>query len=353
MAGESILIRELTGSQRSVVLRDRALPHRPVAFPREQIVKKTRYQGNPVATVQVLGPEHGPLEMAGCWKARYIAAAVSLWGFDDLWSEGDAVTPEIMVLAFDRLLAGGNLLEVSWGPEVRRGVLSRFEPSYQRVEDVDWSVTFTWTQAGSAEAPRATAAPDTQSDSEAALSGLEDTMARIPTSILPNVTTALLALETVAREAMLTLMGGVAAVSGIPSVGLDQFQRIASSASAVAEACGALATATVDASIETLVADGPVAGAVAAQCWAMDAGAAALVLAVVAIGARESVRGRVVSDYLAVVILRRNQTLRTLALEYYGSADAWTTIADANGLTASNPPVGTLILIPARASAGA
>lgn len=354
MAGESLGIVELSGSRRSVVLRGRAMPHRPVAWPREIVLKEQRYSGNPVKTIQVLGPDHRPLELRGTWKTKFVSDDASLWGFDDLWSEGDAITAELLVAVFDRLLAAGNLLEVSWGPEVWRGVMRAFEPNYQRVEDIEWSATFAWTQRGEMTAPLASPFTDSQSENNDALSALEDAMAAVPPfAILPAMLNPLEAGLIVAREAMLSLASGLAAISGVPEVGADQFQAVASAAEAAATACRDMAGLALDSSIESFIATDDVASALAAQTWSQSVGAAANEMGAAAINTREAVRSRVVDGYLAVVVLRQGQTLRSLALQYYGSADAWVTIAEANGLSTSNPPAGLIILVPRRARAGA
>lgn len=354
MSGEPIVIRELTGSQRSVTLRGRAMPHRPVGFGREVVVATKRYAGNPIRTLQILGPDHRDLELSGKWKDKFISQDADLTGFDDIFTEGDAVTSEILIACFDRLLTGGNMLEVEWAGEQWRGVLKSFTPSYDRVEDVAWTAAFVWSQRGEMTAPLASPFTDSQSENNQALSTLEDAMAARPVfAILPAMLNPLDAGLILAREAMLSLSAGLAAVSGVPEIGSEQFQAVASAAEAAATACRDMAALALDSSIESFIATDDVASVLAAQTWARDVGNAASAMAAAAIESREAIRSRVVDGYLACVILRQNQTLRSLALEWYGSSDAWTTIADANGLTTSNPPAGLLILIPRRARAGA
>lgn len=354
MSGEPLTITELSGSRRSVTLRNRAMPHRPVAWPRETVVKEQRYAGNPVKTVQVLGPDHRPLELRGAWKTKFVTQDADLTGFDDLWTEGDDVTAELLVAVFDRLHTASNLLEVTWASEVWRGVMTKFEPSYARVEDIEWSCSFTWTQRGEMTAPLASPFTDSQGENNTALSALEDAMADVPPfAILPAMLNPLDAGLILAREAMLSLSAGLAAVSGVPEIGSEQFQAVASAAEAAATACRDMAALALDSSIESFIATDDVATVLSAQTWARDVGNAASAMAAAAIESREAIRSRVVDGYLAVVVLRQGQTLRSLALEWYGSSDAWTTIADANGLTTSNPPAGLIILIPRRARAGA
>lgn len=353
MAGESLTIRELTGSGRTIELLDRAMPYRPAAWPRTHRFKKTTYSGNPRATIQMLGTDDMGLELNGFWKARYVAAAAEMEGFEDLWSEGRVITPETLIAVFDRILRGGNLLEVTWANEVRRGVMTEFEPSYDRVEDVSWSCRFEWTQANEFEAPRAADIQDTQNEIDTALSDLEDSMSQIPPIILPNITSAILLQETVARESGLAMSVAIAAIYGVPEVSSSQFQRVSSNASSAAAAALALRALLADTNIEDMVATDDVNSLLAAQAWSTLFASRSLGFAAVAIRAREATRGRVVADLLGIVRLGRNQTLRTLALEYYGSADDWTYIADANGFTTSVPGVGAVVKIPRRRNVGA
>ncbi len=328
------------------------MPHRPVGWGREVVIAAKRYAGNPTRTLQILGPDHKDLEISGKWKDRYISSDADLEGFDDI--AGESITSEVLVACFDRLLTGGNLLEVSWGPEQWRGVLKAFVPSYDRVEDISWTATFVWSQRGEMSAPLASPFSDAQSENNQALANLEDAMARVPPfCVLPAMLNPLDAGLILAREAMLSLAAGLAAVSGVPEIGSDQFQAVASAAEAAATACRDMAGLALDSSIESFIATDDVASMLAASTWSQDVGAAATAMAAAAIESREAIRSRVVDGYLACIVLRQGQTLRSLALQYYGSADAWTTIADANGLTTSNPPAGLIILIPRRARAGA
>jgi hypothetical protein len=351
MTAEALTIRELSGSMREVELRDRALPHRPVAWPGELSHVQKWYPGNPVATIQVLGPRCLDTSMGGVWKTRYIGQMVHLVGFDDLVSEGDDVTAELLVQVFHRLLRAGNPLEVAWGPEVRRGILSKFEPNYERVEDVEWSVTFVWNQLGELTAPRVAAASSPQRDLDAALSELEDALARMPAIILPNLTGAIIFAEQAMRDGALALSAGLGAIYGVPEVTLAEFGGIASAAEMVATASRSALALALDSSPEDVFATDDVTSALAAETWRRDFGAAARHLGALAIKAREAVRARVVDDYLAIETIGPGQTLRSLALRYYGSADSWPLIADANGLVGSDAPVGTRVVIPRRSGA--
>ena len=357
MAGETLLIREVTGSERSVELRDRALPYQSVMWGGEAKHTKNVYPGNPVATIQVLGPDETDTPMKGKWKTRYIGPMVTLVGFDDVASVFDEllgetpVTAEQLVQVFHKLRRAGNHLEVRWGPEVRRGILADFRADYDRVEDIAWSATFVWSQVGEEEAPRA---PDEVTEPTTgindAISGLEDAMSRLPPIVLPNVTGPLILAEEAMRIAGMAMTAALGSFTGTPNISLSQFQAIASLSIQVGDASQDMIQQTSDQSIEEWLAVNFVADVLTVETFRHRLAAAAVALWMAALVAQESVRARVVNDYLAIVNIRQGQTLRTLALDYYGSADAWTTIADANGLTSAIVARGTVIAIPRRST---
>jgi len=353
MAGETLLIEELTGSQRSVELRGRALPYRPVEWGGEQKYVKTVYPGNPVATIQVLGPNELPTTMKGKWKARFVGADADITGFEDVGGAFDilegGITPERLVVVFDTLRLSGNELRVSWGPYVRRGILSEFRTPVDRVEDIEWSATFEWSRIGENDAPRApqeVASP--QTGVEDALAGLEDAISQLPPIILPNVTGPIIFAEQAMRIAALAMTSSLAGLTGIPTVTAAQFQNIATLSIQMGNAAQAMIRQTSDQSIEEWIATNFVGDVLAAETYRRELGARARALWLSGIVAREAVRARVVDDYIAVIDMPGGQTLRDVALRYYGDADAWVTIADANGLTSASVPAGTVILIPRR-----
>jgi hypothetical protein len=346
MTAEAFTFVELTGSERSIVLRNRALPYRPVAFGGKQRIKKTTYPGNPVSTIQILGPEESTIELKGTWKSRFVSEDASLWGFDDLIVPGFPVTAEILTEAFNRLRISGNQIEMSWGPEIRRGVIVDFTPNYQRVEDIEWTITFDPSQRGTRVAPRASAPVEPTVEIDAALLALLDLGSQIPPIILPNVTGPIILAQNLAQEGALALTGSIGSISGIPIVTPAQFQSVASNSETLRDACVDIRTLTVDQTIEDFIAVPSVSDTLSAETWRRAYAAAALVLAASAIRARESVRARVADEVIATVIVRDNQTLRDLALEYFGSSDAWTTIADFNGYASSDVGTGIQIQIP-------
>jgi hypothetical protein len=345
MTAEAVIFEELTGSRRSIELRNRALPYRPVAFPGEQRIKKTTYPGNPVATIQVLGPNEQPIELKGTWKTRYVTNDARLSGFDDIYVLGFPVTAEILSTAFERLRVGGNQISLTWGPIVRIGVITQFVPNFQRVEDIEWTLTFEPQQRGTRVAPVASSPTLPTVDVNIALVGLLDAFLDIP-FFIPSVTGPLLAAEIAAQTFALNLTSSLAAISGIPEISKAQFKAVASAASSLNDACQEIRALCLDKSIEVLIPTAKVSDILAAENWRRAAAIAAAVLATAGIDAREAVRSRVGDDVIETVTLKDNQTLRDIALAAFGSADDWVVIADFNGITTSDPGSGTTIRVP-------
>lgn len=146
----AFVIRELTGQARTVELHGRALPFRPVSWGARQRTRIAWYQGNKVATQQVLGPETVPTTIEGTWSDRYIADTVYVNA-----SASDIRSAEQCVALFYDLLSSGNTLRVTWGSESRIGVLKEFVPSWDRQEDVRWRCEFEWSAFDDSVQPRA------------------------------------------------------------------------------------------------------------------------------------------------------------------------------------------------------
>lgn len=351
---EPLTIEELTGSQRSVSLTDRALPYRPVAFPGEQRTEKTSYPGNPVSTIQVLGPDETAAELSGRWKDRFIGRGtmVELEGWTAIVPEGETPTVEQVVEIFHAIRRSGNLLEVRWGPEIRRGIMARFEPTWQRLDVCEWSVRFEWTQAGrSLPSPFTSATNETasaSSDVTSSLSDMNDVLAMMPQLTIPDVALQAIAFGASIAAAVVDMVDTIASISGVPAVTMDEFQGVASYTGDVVSQCSSLRQVLGDYPPPGIIPTDDVPSLLDGATWGRNMSAALVALAAAAVRAREAVRDRAVPDYLADVRLREGQTLRDVAREYYGAPDDWTVIADANGLIGSVHPPGTRVLVPRR-----
>ena len=128
----------LEGELGKITLDGDALPFKGMEFPTEQRLSTKYYPGNPVATQQVGGPIKPPSTWMGHWM-------------DVTLGEGGA---RQLVLQFEYLCERGISVEVRWGGRqltngedpavVRRGLIKKFTPKYQRAQDVEWSCEWEW-----------------------------------------------------------------------------------------------------------------------------------------------------------------------------------------------------------------
>jgi hypothetical protein len=352
MPAESFIIRELTGTQREVCLNDNALPYRPVEYDGEQAHVQTWYPGNPVATIQVLGPREGPMTITGMWKTSKLVGAVKLTGFPDIPNEGDTVTAEDLVSVFNRIRIAGNQVEVRWASEVRRGLLHRFKPNYHRIEDIEWSMDFVWSQRGSLPAMRAARVENPAQTTTAASNKLADAAAAEPPGLVEAARDRVRAGVDAMRQGVATFAATVAQIQSTANVVSARFQQAQAIASEVADAGRALRRGAIDLPYTEMLPIDDVVAMLKTENWRRNVGAETRRTQAATLRGRDAIAARSVPGFLAVVTLRQNQTLRHVALEYYGTADAWTAIADANGLVGSMQPVGTVVRVPRAPAAG-
>lgn len=111
---------ELTGTD---------LPAPPLEVGGKQRIKKTVYpRGNantPRVTFQVLGPEEDDVTLQGVWKDR---------------RGGDGHAAE-MTAALDGIRYSGKPVRVSWDTVSLEGIIAEFKPSIRTSHDVRWSLT--------------------------------------------------------------------------------------------------------------------------------------------------------------------------------------------------------------------
>lgn len=364
MPAFAFIIRELEGSQRTIELRNRALPYQEIEWPGEQLTVKRWYPGNRVATIQVLGPRESDLEVRGFWKSRYISSDVRLIGFDDIeataLARGDEfpgfIPPiyfaEDLREAFSRIRISGNTVQVNWGPEVRRGILTNFAPKYDRIEDIAWTATFTWSQRGERPALRASDVEDEQVEILEAMNAIDDTLAQQPPDISPDAAETIRSNATVLRESVLAFTQTLSDIQTTATTTTQDFQALQALSSRVVQAGQALRGSTTNAPYVDLLPIDTVSLVTETEVWRRTIGRDSTRVQSSAVQATNRVRQRAVPDIQQTVVVRQNETLRTLAQRFYANADSWTVIADANGLTTSLVDPGTVIDIPQSPEAG-
>ena len=380
----SFVITELTGPQRTITLRERAMPFRgSLKFGSQQRIDEAEYTGFPRINQTVLGARENDTEMNGEWHDRFIGDTAGL-AMADLTRAVDSPSIEgaIEVLS-DSILSAKDLcaifedvvycarpVRLTWAHIRRIGRLTMFEQDWQNLHDVKWKMTFKWISRD-----EQLALP---SPSRASLIGVNDALSAAYTD-LHDVTNF---------DNIEDLDTGFAdsvdvAVGKIKSSILDLSDAIDTRVGAVTDSADALQRAITIATlvqsqtqelIETV--DGVVSPAIVALTEPTpitpgarkdpvllpdtDPGAAlnaavqkratirvARLLKHVAARQRFSAARSLETEVLGVVLLRDQQDLRDLSLQWYGTPDPWNQIRKFNGFENSTQPAGTVVLIPA------
>lgn len=346
MVAEAFVIRELTGTQREVELINRALPYRPAEWGGNQHYVQHWYPGNRVATIQVLGPREKNLELKGTWKTRFIGNDVFTTGFDEFIPVGEQATAETLTQVFHSLRIAGNLLEVRWGPEVRRGILSDFNPNYQRVEDVEWTMTFVWSQRDAREAPRASIVRDSVEPVRTAMNNLDDTLATQPIGLNEGPLSAITDAVNFVRQGVTAFTAAVVQVQGAAAVTRARVQQLQTIARQIADGVRAIQEDTVDLPYTDFLPIDDVDSVFDVEVWRRQLGIDARTVDAETLRTLQRIEDDAIPEAIATIAIQQDTTLRALAQQYYGDADSWTLIANANGLIRSVVEAGTIVVIP-------
>ena len=135
-----LIIKELGGEKRELVLTGSAMPFSPTAFGggRTRVVK-TMYPGNPVASGQVLGTDEEDDSFSGRWRDAILTTTGKV-----LFDNFPIVTAEDLASAVDSIRTSAQMLRVTWAKIERFGVMTYFKPEWERREILNWTMSFDW-----------------------------------------------------------------------------------------------------------------------------------------------------------------------------------------------------------------
>lgn len=356
MDGGSFTVQELTGEQRVVVLRGRAKPYRPLAFASSMRTKNTWYQGNPVSTQQVLGPELDPTTVEGKWKDRFIAGAEADGGEGAILvnNDPDAVqSADAAVALFESIRSGGNAVRVVWGSRVREGILVFFKADYDRQQDIAWTMEFEWHSEGQQEV-RAVEIPTNRDDLLNGMNSLDDILGFSPEDVAQAFNAQLLDTIQTTRAAVGDMFGVLRAANTVVSTPAS----VAGGVSAAAESIRLELTEEIGRLTENPVFSTPDS----AVMFAVSPSSVMLVEAYRRTTARRaaSVRCDALNldrqeravPVIQVVPVPQDTSLYTLSVRYYGTPDFANFLADANDLTSKVVPAGFQLRIPPKPAGG-
>ena len=221
----TVTIEELTGKKRKIELRGPGQPLRPAAWEGEQTVATQWYPGNEDATQHVLGPKELPSDWNGVWKTTQMLRCPSLW------TPQPGQTPQQVGFAyalndiFESLRADGQLLRVIWANEslaptgasqnaipqrsykkVRIGRLTAYKGSFDRLDDLAWNATFTWTGRGDRQVQVQTVSKDLTAAIQSAINSCDGVTAKQNTGLrAPPTRFSLGSLEALVKAPLATV----------------------------------------------------------------------------------------------------------------------------------------------------
>lgn len=141
-------IKEITGEKRKLELLGRCLPYRPLTFSGTMRADVVYYPGNPIPTVQMLGATEEETTITGMWKDRFIKGEAISSGSNARLDNSPLIDAKAIVDVVDDFRRKGQLLEVTWDAFYRRGIITKFEQTWDRRQDVAWSLTFRFLDQG-------------------------------------------------------------------------------------------------------------------------------------------------------------------------------------------------------------
>lgn len=351
-----LVLRERTGKLRELRLSLEALPYRPVSFPKRIRGSVTRYQGNPDATQQVFGPEYKPIQLKGFWKDRWISDREIAYVVEGV-ARRRLVTAKEVVREIEDMWLSAQELDFAWDDERYRVRIWEFEPTFHRPQDVEWSMTLEVIGPGTDpvileytdEFDFVTNAGGIIGAISSWISKAQSAMRRIK-SRARQIQDAIDRVDILRRQLDNTIdLAGDIAITPVQLA-----SRIAQSAEDLTETWNSLRRQVDKMDAATEAHSGAVASTGAAwdQVFAGQEakselnGASREATSTVQTISRRAVR-QLQPRVIRVITVKEATTLRRIAVEVYGGReDAWSQIADFNGLDGPIPPIGTILMIP-------
>lgn len=357
----AFIISEQTGQGREVRLAGRALPHRPITFEGSQRVETTWYAGSPVGSMQVLGPQEAPSTFTGEWKDKFIVSTNPDTGRtvnpDGVAQVNGVQTADAFTLCsvMDDIRRGGQEVQVRWDEITRNGVLTRFKHTYDRRQDIQWEMEFTWFSQGEANTP---VAFQQEVDRQALGSKLQNSLAQLqalvtaPFAVVDSFANVAAQAVQDFSDAAQDVASTTQSVINTITQPIDAARRSLAALTSAADALDRIRDAITMQPARALYngvdeAEVDYGQTLAAEDYTRR-------LASQARDTRYDLAGQALElqdrsgqqDILAVVAARDGQDLRDIANTYYGTQQQWRQLAQYNGLLTSALTAGTMVVVP-------
>ncbi len=341
-------IREITGDERSVTLRGRALPYPGGAFEGSQRSTLQWYSGNTVATQQILGPEEMPSVFEGMWKDKFLLDVQSgeteadIQGFD---TPGfSAGTAEELVAAMDDMRREGQVVRVEWGPYVRTGIVKRFRSEPERVEDIRWEVEFEFSSRNDETAPRAAAAPETIFDLLGAINDVSDIP--LPEGLSPDYLALVLNGIADLEESISGFLDDVASVTQLAEAPGLILGRINAAVSNILTQCADIISRLSETAAQFSRANDRPGTILAVEQWKGLVKGAIFQLRRVVQDTESRIEDENQPQASTIITVQAETSLLIISSQQYGTPDEWQFLADVNNLDTSIAPAGFQLFIP-------
>jgi len=373
-----LIIQELDGPRRVITLRGRSLPNEGFAAGVEQRGEIDHYAGNPVGSIQIMGPTFMASTLSGRWDDYHLAEDTSyakLANFPAVGPAGqtgsrttggpsfvsggavpvgEARRARTLRDAMFKLAKAGMLLKVQWASIARYGIIKRFEPTHLSDEEITWELEFHW--IGDTDAtprPRLLSNTDrlsviqrTLAAMQAALAAIDSTLAVAFGALVEAQGLLNISRVTSLVTDFLVVAEGVVNIAFTP---LDVLGQLKQELSKIKQEAGELKrqARSVSAGYQAVREGRGPAGAAEAEAASRAAVRALLDMAAAADKGIADIEDIEVPEILGFYLTTGQETLRDIALQFgYDDVTGWQVIRDYNGLTSSIVPAGLRILIP-------
>ena len=356
------------GKPMTLELRGRALPYQGLELEGLMRAEITRYPGNAVATVQMLGIDEKPTVVKGMWKDRFIrqtrdtagGSSVSITNTGLVLFNGLAMADSNAAAdAVDLIMFAGQIVRMTWDEVVREGILKRFKRNYIRREDLEWEMEFEWVGRGLKQSPpnvpvliqvadfgRALTALVNQLKAALqppAFSVLEEFTSTV-SGFVSSIEDASIEIQSAAMNSARKIMSPVTATERA----ITSINTLKSSASGIVDAVEsypplALIKTSSTADTEALTfGDSMVADVYARN---IKTRAQSIERLAAAEGETMTAENRQ-STLLGIFTARQPMDLRDVSMEFFGTSDEWRSLLTYNNLDSSWLAVGQVVIVP-------
>lgn len=367
----AFIIEQLTGGPQAtqVVLRDRALPYRPITIGGSMRATMDWYPGNPDATVQFLGPEEDQIVVRGMWKDRFIVGASLNTGGARVPTaavNGNQVSDAFtLVDTFHVMRRQGRPIRLTWDEIIREGYISKFVATYERREDIEWELTLAITSWGD---KPAYAILSSQTDLTSSISAwlktqndLEDSKANTPFQRVQDLADQLDEAVQKLEDSINDVVDSISAVTDTFLSAAANARRLAGIAQAVQDAAdGIIDTLSEQPPIDLFIVPGltqalnpPTYGdELTAQLWTTNLADIARTAKYNAAAQQQQFLAQVQPTLIGKFIAQEGMDLRLVSNAFYGTPDQWPSLMMFNGFTSSGLNAGDVVLVPALSAIG-